>query len=286
MSMTGLRLLIPFPYAGAALAMGRDIARHGKLLWNLSRRDVRDRYLGQTFGLFWAILNPMLTIIVYLFVFAFVFQARMPQGAQPLAGREGSYVLYLLSGLIPWLGMQEAMTRSVNAITGNSSLVKQVIFPLEVLPLKILWGAFLSQCVMLALFIGYSGLRFGWPSAWLALLPFLLLTQYLAAAGLALLFAAVAPYFRDIKDVIGLMCLVLLFGMPVFYAAPAAYGWNWLMLQLNPFTHMVECYHDVLFRGTVSAAHSWAIFPLFALVVFALGSRVFQTLKTHFGNVL
>ncbi len=216
--MSALRLFAPIPYIRASVNMIRHIIRHKSLLWNQSRRYVRDKYVGQVLGLFWAFINPMLMIGVYLFAFVFVFRARLPEPmALEATGWAASYTLYLLSGLLPWMGMQETITGSLGAITGNTNLVKQVVFPLEVLPLKILWNSFLNQAILLACYIAYACFQHGPPTPYLALLPILLFVQYVASAGLALLLSSMAPFFRDIKDIINLLCFALIYLMPVFY---------------------------------------------------------------------
>jgi len=285
--MNFLTLLNPISYAPSVASLCRLLFSRRLLLWEMGKRDIRDRYAGQTLGTYWAVLTPLLTMVVYLFIFAFVFRVRMPAVADGVTlGWGGSYAMYLLSGLVPWLGFQEVMNRATAAITGNANLVKQVIFPLEILPLKILWSAFLTQGVALIIFLAYGTFRFGPPSTMLLLLPWLLFFQMLASAGVALLLAAVAPFFRDIKDVVGLLCFVLVFAMPIFFTRdmlpPEVY---WLLL-LNPLSHMIECYHDILYWSAFVSPWSWLIFPAASVAMFALGCRVFATLKTYFGNVL
>jgi lipopolysaccharide transport system permease protein len=283
-----LHVLNPVAYLPSVASLYRLLAARRLLLWEMGKRDIRDRYVGQTLGVYWAVLTPLLTMAVYLFIFAFVFRIRMPASTMDgmAQGWGGSYALYLLSGLIPWMGFQEVMNRATAAVTGNANLVKQVIFPLEILPLKILLSAFLAQGVALAIFLAYGLLRFGPPSPMILLLPWLFLVQLLASAGIALLLAAVAPFFRDIKDLVGLFCFVLIYAMPIFFTQDMLPSGMYRLLMLNPFSHMIECYHDALYWGAFMSPWSWLIFPVVSVALFALGCRTFTVLKMYFGNVL
>jgi len=257
------------------------------LLWEMSKRDIRDRYVGQMLGTFWAILTPVLIMSIYLFIFAFVFKIRIPTESDNMTqGWGGSYTLYLLSGLVPWMSFQEIINRSTTIITSNSNLVKQVIFPLEVLPLKILSSAMLTQFVGLTIFLLYGIVRFGLPTPMMLLLPVVMFFQIVAGAGIALLFGAVGVFLRDLKDIISMLCFICIYLMPVFFTESMIPNALYKVLLINPLSHMILCYHDVLYWGNFVSPLSWLLFPFFSILLFILGSRVFFSLKTMFGNVL
>jgi lipopolysaccharide transport system permease protein len=254
----------------------------------MSKRELKDRYVGQFLGVFWAVLNPLVTMFVYLFIFVLVFRMRMPEtsGGAITSGWGGSYAMYLLSGLLPWIALQEVMQKGVVAVTSNANLVKQVIFPVEILPLKILWAALLSQLISLGVLLLYGIIRFGLPSPLILFVPLLLFTQLVFSGGIVLLFSAITPFLRDFKDMVGLFCFVLVYTMPIFYTQDMLPPVVRFVLRFNPLLHMIECWHDVLYRGAFLSPWSWLVFPLFSVVVFVLGCRVFANLKPLFGNVL
>lgn len=287
MHMKLLSLLSPAAYGPSLEELFKILSTRSTLLWEMGKRDVRDRYAGQALGALWAVVTPLLNMAVYLFIFAFVFRVRMPAAGEAVTqGWGGSYALYLLSGLVPWLAFQEVMSRSTTAVTENANLVKQVVFPVEILPLKILCSAFLTQGIALLIFLAYGLIRFGMPSPVILLLPWLLFLQALASAGVSMLFAGIGPFFRDIKEVVTLCSFVLMYCMPIFFTPSMLPSEVYAILLLNPLSHMIECYHDVLYWGAVTSPLSWVLFPLFAVALFALGCRTFTTLKTYFGNVL
>jgi homopolymeric O-antigen transport system permease protein len=131
-------------------------SRYHQLAWEMIKRDVSDRYAGQMFGSAWAIGHPLLLMAIYTVVFSFIFSLRMGgQSDFPL-----DYTTYLLSGLIPWMASQESMNKGTTAILANADLVKQVVFPLEILPVKGIFSSFLTQIVATLFLMSYVVIKF------------------------------------------------------------------------------------------------------------------------------
>src|SRR3954464_6537412 len=103
-----------------------------ELLLEMTRRDVVDRYAGQMLGSSWAVIAPLLTVATYLFAFGLIFRSRMG-----VDDNGAGYVAFALAGLVPWMGLQDGLSRSAVSISGNGNLVKQIVFPSEILPLKV-----------------------------------------------------------------------------------------------------------------------------------------------------
>jgi lipopolysaccharide transport system permease protein len=162
----------------------------------MAKRELSDRYMGQVFGTFWAIGHPLVMMAVYVFIFVFVFKVKM--GGTPEMPLD--YTTYLLSGLIPWMGFQEAMSKGSTVITGNANLVKQVVFPIEILPIKGVISSLITQFIFLSLLTVYvlvSHLSLPWTYI---LLPILICLQTLAMIGVCYILSSVSVYFRDVKD--------------------------------------------------------------------------------------
>ena len=174
-------LLRPRAYRDAFSGAWKLALRHRELLWELQKRDLSDRYVGSILGTFWGIVHPLLLMGIYVTVFGFLFRLKIDQNV----GSGLDYPSYLISGFLPWLA---------GVIYANVNLVKQVAFPLELLPAKGLLGAFLPQAVGTVFLLVYMGVRFGhFPSA-IVFLPVALLLQGLAALGLGWLLALVGAY--------------------------------------------------------------------------------------------
>ncbi len=267
---------------GAFREVAQLLTRHRDLTLEMARREISDRYAGQAFGLIWAVGHPLFLMGLYVFIFAIVFKTKVGGTLEmPL-----DYPTYLLSGLIPWMGFQEAMSKSCTAITGNASLVKQVVFPLEVLPAKGVLASMVPQVISLIILVIYVLLTHGGLFFSYALLPILFGLQIAAMLGAGYMLSAVGAYFRDLKDFIQLFCTAGVYLLPVFYLP----GWiPWMfkpLLYINPFSYLIWCYQDILYYGRFEHPYAWVIFPVFCLGSFVMGYRFFRKLKPGFGNIL
>lgn len=261
----------------------RLFTRHGQLTLEMARREISDRYLGQVGGAVWALAHPLVLVAVYVFVFAVVFRVRLGGAAGHLAL---DYPAYLLSGLIPWLGIQETLSKASTVIVSNSNLVKQVVFPLEVLPVKVALATLATQTILIALLFIYIVVRLGTVPRTIILLPVLLLLQALLMFGIAYVIAGISPYFRDVKDFVQVFAVIGAYLLPAFYLPESVPRVFRPVLYVNPFSHLVWCYQDVFFFGRIAHPWSWGVLLLLSLCSFYGGFRLFRLLRTQFGNVL
>lgn len=258
------------------------LSRHRRLTWELAKREIGQRYAGQLLGRFWALGHPLALMALYLFVFAVVLELKIGGTKElPL-----DYATYLLAGLIPWLAFQETLSKSATVIHANASLVKQVVFPIEVLPIKGVLVALLTQLIATAVLIAYVLVRHGALPWTYGLLPLLLVLHAVALVGLAYLVSAVAVYVRDTKDLVQLFATVGLYVMPIFYLP------DWVpealqpILYINPFSYLVWCFQDACYFGRIEHPIAWVVFPAMALLIFLGGYAAFRRLKPTFANVL
>lgn len=258
------------------------MVRYRHLAWEMARRELTDRYAGQMLGAAWALAHPALLIAVYLFLFVYVLQIKLAERVDlPF-----DFSIYLLSGLIPWLAFSESMNKAVVTLIGHSNLVKQVVFPLEVLPFKGVLASCFPQAIGLALLMLYSLVRFQFLPWTYALLPLLLALQFLAMVGVASLLAALGAFFRDLKDFLQVFNVVGIYLMPVVFLPESVPAMLRPLLYLNPFSYFAWCFQDVCYFGRLEHPAAWVVFPLFAVTTFCAGYRVFNKLKPLYGNVL
>ena len=253
-----------------------------RLVWRLTQREISERYVGQMLGGVWAVLHPVIMLAVYFFLFSVVFKIRLPdQGGFPT-----DYFLYILSGLAPWLAFAEAANRGATAITSQSALVKQVVFPLEILPVKVALTSFMPFAIMGTLLLLYkAGLGLPlWPG--LLLLPLALALQITLTIGLVCLTSAAGVYLRDLKDLIQAFMLIIIYLLPLFYAPDMVPGSFRPILVFNPLSHLVWCWQDVFFYNGPAHPWSWAVLAAGSLLIAAIGTRAFNFLKVYFGNLL
>lgn len=252
------------------------------LLTELVSRDITQRFSGQAIGAAWAILHPLIIMLVYIIVFGWIFKARMPGNGNT----QVDYIAYLLSGLIPWLYIQEAAVKSTTTILSNQALVKQIVFPVELLPLTTTISAFLNAFVAFAVLAGYRmyyGL--GIPPTF-ALLPALVLMLFLLAVGLSYLFSAATVYFRDLKDIIPVFFSIGVYLVPVLYLPEWVPGVLKPVVMYNPFTHVVVVFQDALAYGKILHPASWLWFAGLSITSFMIGYHCFKNSKSMFGSAL
>lgn len=266
----------------AATTFVSSIGRNRHLAVEMAKREIADRYAGQLFGFVWALGHPMLQMLVYLFVFSFVFKVSLKR----LDSLPFDYPIYLLAGLIPWMGFIDVLAKGSTALVSHSNLVKQVVFPLEVLPVKSVLAALLTQLVSWVVLILYCFARHGSLPPTLGLLPVLIAVQMVAMVGVVLLLSAVGVFLRDLKDLVQAFTVIGVYLVPAFYLPDMVPGLFRPLVYLNPFSYMVWCFQDVIYYARFEHPIAWLLFPLLALTVFTAGVRVFGYLRPYFGNAL
>src|SRR5262245_12556733 len=143
-----------FSPVGTVLAL-RDgtssIARHAPLIVHMTMRELRDRYVGQMLGALWAVGAPLLAMAAYVFAFTFIFRQRLG-----IEDTGYGYTAFVLAGLVPWLAMTDVVSRAPVAVSGSANLVKQIVFPAEVLPLKVSLASLPQLLVGLAVVVAVA----------------------------------------------------------------------------------------------------------------------------------
>ena len=258
------------------------IYKNRELIWEMSKKDILDKYKGQPLGAVWAIVHPLTMILIYIFLFSIVFHVRIGGQAQ----RSLSYAAYLLSGMVPWLTIQTAFNGSSIAITSNPMLIKQVIFPAEVLPIKMVGSAIIIELIYFGIDLLYCLITvhtFYWTYF---LLPISLATEIVFLIGISYLLSSLNVYLRDIKDFVEVICLVGIYFAPVIYSPEAVPAMFRKILYINPLSHIIWMFQDVMYFGRILHWYSWIISLLVALVTLYFGDLLFKKLRIGFGSVL
>lgn len=253
------------------------------LLRQLLVREVLGRYRGSWLGLGWTLLTPLLMLLIYAFVFGVVLPARWP--AVPGVAELGllGFALTLFAGLIVFNLFAEVLGRAPTLITSQPNYVKKVVFPLALLPLAALGAALFHALVSFGVLLAVLGLLGLWH--WQALLlPLLLAPMLLALAGLAWLLAALGVFVRDTAQFMGMVTTALLFMSPIFYPLsalpPAMQPW----LLLNPLTLPVEAVRAALIWGTPLPWGALGWYTLVAAAVAVLGWTFFARTRPGFAD--
>ena len=255
------------------------------LIITLARRDIADRYTRNIFGIIWAFFHPLMLIGMYIFIFGFVFRSKV--GGQPPSDIPIDYTLYLLSGLIPWITFSDTLSRSCYQIIDNVNLVKQVRFPIEILPIKLVLATVFTQLILFSGFLSYmivKGQYLYWTM--LPLFILLILLQGLAMVGVSYFLSALTVFIRDTKDVVQVFVTIGIFATPILFQIEAIPEKFRILFYLNPLTYMTSCYRDVFTYQSIMHPIAWLIFPLFSIITLVFGYRFFTKFKLMFSSAL
>jgi lipopolysaccharide transport system permease protein len=259
----------------------RLLRQRRELAWELTKHEISERYAGQVFGTLWAIGHPLIMVAIYVIVFGWIFA-----GSAPPDPAYPDRTTFLLAGLVPWVIMSELLGKACALVTGNAGMVKQLVFPIEVLPIKGALASLISLAVALLLVVLYALAANGWLVWSVLALPAVMALQFLLMIGMCYILSAIAPFFRDLKDFVTVFLGFALFISPALYfgvTLPAAFQ---LAIDLNPFSAMIWVYQDVLWYGRPAHPIAWLAFAALALGSFSLGYRFFAFLKHGFAEVL
>ncbi len=251
-----------------------------ELIAEMVRRQLRDEHMGQTIGALWAFGQPMVLMIMYMVLFTYVFPARYG-GKVSMA----DYSACVIAGIVPWLAFQNLLFRAPQILVQQANLVKQIVFPTEVLPVKTALASALPYCVALGFAIGYSA----WPhdlSWWTLSIPGLIICQLAAMIGVAFLLAAVGVFMRDLKEFVQIFTTVNLFAQPILYNPFVHIRYLHTLFYFNPFSYLTWCWQDALFRPAPFHHPAWIIFPVCSFGVLVLGCWVFESTRPSFGDAL
>jgi lipopolysaccharide transport system permease protein len=253
------------------------LSKNRLLAFEMARRDIRDRYVGQIFGYVWFFANSILTVSIYIFLFGFIYKT--------VSSSAENFPLYLISGIVPWMFLTETMGKSVNSISSNTSLVKQVVFPIEILPVKVILSSFVSLGLNLVILILFSVYVKGFQVI-AFMIPVALVFLFLFSLGIAFVLSSVGAFLKDLKDIVQLFCFVGIYLVPIVYLESFIPQQFQFLSVLNPFSHIIFCFQDIFYYGSFKHQLSWFLFPLISLFTVIFGYFLFRRIKTNFGNFI
>jgi ABC-type polysaccharide/polyol phosphate export permease len=256
------------------LAHLHQLFRYRALIQSLVARELKARYRGSVLGFLWSFVNPLLLLLVYTFVFTVVLPAAHPPDLQPFA-------LFMFCGILPWTWFSSSLLEASNVLIAGGNLIRKVLFPAEVLPIVTVLAGLVHFCFglpILAAFLIYY--RVPLVAADLQWFPVILLIQLVLTLGLALLVSALTVHFRDVRDLLANLLTLWFFATPIIYALSQVPGSVRRLLNLNPFTHIVVAYQEVLFRaGPFTQWPRLLAVGVGSLLVLVCGYFVFDRLR-------
>jgi lipopolysaccharide transport system permease protein len=259
----------------------RSLITNRSLIQEMVRRDLVGRYLGSAVGLFWAFINPLVNLAIYTIIFSTVLKVRL--GAD---GGIYSFVEYLFCGLLPWITIQEVLSRSAGCVLENASLIQKMRFPTEILPINLAISGFIHQLIGTAIFFVVLLAAGDFSFRWIFLLPVAFALQLMLMVGLGWLVATVNVYYRDVGQLLGVALTIWFWLTPIVYPKEQAPEVFRIVLQCNPLTHLVEIYRAAILGAPMPSINSWVILLAFSVICFFIGLLVLERHKAEFPDLL
>ena len=260
----------------------KNLYKDRHMITTMAIRELKVRYIGSLFGIFWAVINPLVQVAIYGIVFGIFLQIK----PDPIYGTD-SFLLYLLCGLIPWQFFSQAATSSTNVITSNRNLIKKAVgFPSEVLPIITIISYIINHLIALVLLLIILILFNITLTPYMLFIFLYLFLMTVFTIGLSWIYASLNVYMRDMQQVIGVVMLGWFFFTPIFYSSSMIPPKLVPLLRLNPMYDVVEGYRYVLLAGKFPPVENLIYLILVSFITFGLGGLIFRRLKPGFAEVL
>ena len=249
----------------------KDLWRYRELFYILSWRDIKVRYKQTTLGVLWAIIRPLLTMIVFTFVFGKL--AKMPPGGN------APYAIIVFAGLLPWQFFANALTESSNSLIGNEKLITKVYFPRLIIPASSVITTFIdfliSFVILIALFFYYQYA----PPLKILIMPLFWIMAFAASFGPGLYLTALNVKYRDFRYIIPFIVQFGLFISPVgFSSSVISQKWQWLY-ALNPTVGVIDGFRWCIVKDAPNPLLHYPFYISLGVIVFFVWLAIYQFRK-------
>jgi len=253
-----------------------ELWEYRELLYFLTWRDLKVRYKQTVFGVAWAIIQPLFTMIVFSLFFGKL--AKVPSDGLP-------YPIFSYAALLPWNLFASSLGQSSNSLVNSANLIKKIYFPRLVIPLSSVLSGVIDFAIAFAVLLGmmvYYDIR-PTPAIWL--LPFFVLLTLIAALGVGVWLSALNVEFRDVRYVIPFLTQFWLFATPVAYPSSLLTGWWRILYGVNPMAGVVEGFRWALL-GTQPPSAMIGVSALISLAILASGVLYFRRMEKSFADLV
>ena len=257
-----------------------DLIINRKLLWQMTKRDFRQRYLGSYLGILWAFIQPTITVFIFWFVFQVGFKA-VPVNNFP-------FILWLICGMFPWFFLSESIQSATYSVTESAFLVKKIVFRVELLPIVKIMSAFVVHIFFIALLFAMFAIYGYPPTIYNLQIIYYLFAMICLALGLSWLTSSLTVFLRDIGQFVSMILQFGFWGTPIFWNLQMIPQQFHFILKLNPAYYLVEgyrqsfIYHEWFWQHWHLTAYFWIL----TAAIMLLGAWCFKKLRPHFADVL
>lgn len=255
-----------------------EIFRYHELLYIFAWRDIKVRYKQTVLGIIWAVLQPIVTMIIFTIFFGNL--AKIPSENMP-------YSLFVLIGLVFWTFFSGSLSHASNSLVDNESIVKKIYFPKIILPISSIitssidFGINFIILLLFAIFLGF------FPSPWIILVvPLSLMLASITIAGLGLFLSSFNVKYRDVRYILPFFIQILMFLTPVIYPLSIVSPINRYIMAINPMTSVIESVRLVFSKGGMIDPNLILISVVSAVFIFVVGLIYFRRTERFFADIV
>lgn len=262
---------------GSVIAQLGEVWLYRELLFFLSWRDIKVRYRQTLLGAAWAVLQPVLTMVLFTVIFGHY--AHLPSDGVP-------YAVFSYAGLLAWMLFSSAVGQASNSVVANPSLVSKIYFPRLILPIAATFPAVVDFAVAFVVYLGLM-LVFGVvPTIRILALPLFVLLCELVSLSIGIWLSAINVRFRDVRYAVPFLLQIWLYATPVVYPLSFVNGIFRALVALNPMTGVVEGFRWCLLGRPAIDIRELALSALVSLVVLVSGVHFFRQAQRAFADIM
>jgi lipopolysaccharide transport system permease protein len=259
----------------------RNLVERRNLLFQLVKRDFTQRFVGSAAGWLWGVIQPLVLLVSWTFVFQFCLKVQLPSGEMTQ-----NYTLFLFAGFLPWLLFQDTVQRSAGSMVENQNLITKTVFPAEVVPVSIFLSSLVNHLIALGLVLGAVGIWGRHFSPMVFFLPLYMFFLGLFAVGVAWIVSSLQVYLRDTAQALIVIMTFWFWFTPIFITEQQVPARVRFLLRLNPLALIVHAYRERLLTARWPNPEELAFIAAWGTVAFIGGGLFFRHLKRGFADVL
>lgn len=256
--------------------MLKELYDYRELLVTNVKKEIRGKYKASFLGVLWSFINPLLQVLMYAIVFPYL-----------LRNTGDNYLIYLITGIIPWTYFANVITGCVSCIKDNSGIVKKVYFPRIILPISISISGminFFISCIIVVVACLIAGVGLSWH---LLLIPFVAIVQCILSLGIGLVLGACDAYVHDLEHITTFLLQMLMYGTPIIYSLDMFSNSTSILvklIQLNPLTTIVNSYRDIFLYHQLNNLPNFFFVVILSFVILGVGVAIFKKLEKGFAE--
>ena len=255
----------------------KELKEYQDLFYFLVVRDIKVKYKQTILGGLWAVIQPFVSMVVFTLFFGKL--AKVPSDGIP-------YPIFNYSALVAWSYFAHAVTASVQSLVGNASLLSKVYFPRLIIPLTPLVAGLLDFLIASLVLVGMMFYFQIYPTAYIVVLPLLVILMMLAAGGVGMLLAALNAKYRDIGYTIPFLVQLWMFVSPVVYPVSMVPEKYRLLYGINPMCGVIEGFRSALLGTTAFPTTLILVSAIMSLGLFFAGLFYFKQVERYFADIL